>query len=163
VHFGRILVQDARDSTIGAWDRIVDGRSKAPADKALYRKRIKPLGPEAVALLKDMIPEIVDMTLHDVMFMFQHPTHHGIRISVTMPDGTTVPDLDAASDGLAGDLVAWIRAFSKERHKPFPAMEVGASANTSTQRRKRPRSSTKRTTSKKAAPSVGRPGSARKR
>ncbi|WP_437801070.1 hypothetical protein [Sorangium sp. So ce693] len=141
----------------------IGGRSKAPADKALYRKRIKPLGPAAVALLKDLIPEMVDMTLHHVMFMFQRPTHHGIRISVTMPDGTTVPDLNAASDGLAGDLVAWIPAFSKERHKPFPGMEADASTSAPTRRKTCPRSSTKRTFTKKVTSRVGRPGAARKR
>ena len=80
--------------------------------------------PEVQDLVKKLIPEIVDRTLHYVMFMFQHPGHTGIRISVTTPDGETFPDLDAESDGLAGDLIAWIDVYSKQRSNTFPEAET---------------------------------------
>jgi hypothetical protein len=88
----------------------------AAALSALLEK----LGPDAKELLKRLVPEIVDTTLHYVMWMLEHPSHNEIRISLTLPSGETVPDLSAVSDGLAGDLVSWIPAFAKERHKRFP-------------------------------------------
>jgi hypothetical protein len=123
VHFGRELIDSARDWPIRQIDGIMDGSAVAPANVPIYEEA-KRLSPEAQDFIKRLIPEIVDTTLHYVMFMFQHPTHHGIRISVTTPDGETFPDLDAASDGLAGDLIAWIQAYSKQRYKTFPEPEI---------------------------------------
>src|SRR4029453_12627832 len=72
----------------------------------------------------------------------------GITISVTTEDGETFPDLSKVSDGIAGDLVSWIPAFSKQRHKPLPpilAAEVS------------------RAVEKQPTPRTGRPGASRKR
>jgi hypothetical protein len=122
-HFGHELMDSARDWNIGEWDAIVEGTIKAPS-ALLIHEEIKRLGPDAQDFVKRLIPEIVDTTLHYVMFMFEHPTHHGIRISVTLPDGETCPDLNAVSDGLAGDLISWIEAFSKKRSKTFPKAKI---------------------------------------
>jgi hypothetical protein len=118
-HFGKILVKDVRDYSIRQLDRKVD-QGLGDDDDVRARALLEKLGPEAKELLKTLIPELVDTTLHYVMWMFEHPTHNGIRLSVTLPSGETVPDLNAVSDGLAGDLVAWVPAYAKERHKPFP-------------------------------------------
>jgi len=123
-HFGRTLIASVRDYVIHELDRMVD-EGLTQEDDEDSRALMAKLGPEAKTLLKRVIPMFVDTTLHYVMFMFEHPTHHGIRISVTMKDGEIFPDLNAVSDGLAGDLVAWIHAFAKERHKPFPGSQQG--------------------------------------
>lgn len=117
-HFGREIIKSARDWTIREMDALVDGTSASPMS-APIREEIAKAGPEAQALVKKLIPKIVDTTLHYVMWMFEHPTHHGIRLSVTLPDGETCPDLSAISDGLAGDLIAWIEAFAEQRSKTF--------------------------------------------
>lgn len=124
-HFGREIIEEARDWPIQQLDRIVDGNAVAPGD-VVIQEEVARLGPEARDLIKRLIPEIVDLTLHHVMFMFEHPTHHGIRISVTLPSGETCADLEAISDGLAGDLLYWREAFSKQRYKTFPEAEVEA-------------------------------------
>ncbi len=48
----------------------------------------------------------------------------GVRIAVTTPDGEEFPDLARASDGLAGDLIAWTEAYSKQRIKTFPEARI---------------------------------------
>ncbi len=95
----------------------------APGDRLTYEE-IASLDPKARELIKKLVPEIVDRTMHYAMFMFQHPTHTGIKISVTTPDGETFPDLDAESDGLAGDLIAWIDVYAKERSRTLPEAKV---------------------------------------
>lgn len=122
-HFGRELIDSARDWPIRELDRLVDGSAVAPGDR-LTHEEIARFGPEVQDLVKKLIPEIVDRTLHYVMFMFQDPAHTGIRISVTTPDGEIYPDLDAESDGLAGDLIAWIDVYSKQRSKTFPEGKI---------------------------------------
>lgn len=122
-HFGREIIEGARDWAINDWDRTMDGSIKAPSS-LLIHEQIAHLPPEAQDLVKKLIPAIVDTTLHYVMFMFEHPTHHGIRISVTTPDGEICPDLNAISDGLAGDLLAWTEAYSKKRYKTFPEAKI---------------------------------------
>ncbi len=116
--FGRILVGDVRDYAIRALDKAIEHGliRQDPEAAALMAK----LGPEAKELLKCVVPVCVDTALHYLMFMFEHTKRNGMRIAVVVEDGEEVPDLNAVSDGLAGDLVAWIAAFSKERHKPFP-------------------------------------------
>lgn len=123
VHFGKELVKSVRDWAISEIDGILDGKSPAPGD-APIRREMEGLDPRAQEFIKKLVPMIVDTTLHYVMFMFEHPTHHGIRIAVTTSDGEVFPDLNAQSDGLAGDLLAWVQVYSKQRRQTFPEVKV---------------------------------------
>ena len=120
VHFGKLVVEEVRDWAIGDWDKKIDGRMKGGPEEEKWRARMKALGPDAEQLLKELLPEIVDATLHFMMFLLERGGVMGLKLSVTTEDGETFPDINEVSDGLAGDLVMWIPAFSKQRHKPLP-------------------------------------------
>ena len=113
--FGRLLVERGRDSTIQQWDNIVEGRSKAPIRKK-WGDNFARLSPEAQEFVHAIIPEIVDSTLHYMLWMLEDP-YIGVKMSVETSQGI-VPDINEISPSLGGHPFSeygWIARFSKER------------------------------------------------
>jgi hypothetical protein len=110
--FGKYLIQNVRDLTIGDIQRMIEEPSSL---------RGKPKTSAALAKLSDADKEslnylaidIVDSVLHNLLFGFEQAEN--IKISVETEAGP-IDDLKAASDGLAGELYdrdGWINKFSK--------------------------------------------------
>lgn len=119
--FGRELIAYARDLTIELCDKSVAGEM-AGEESARLRARLDALDPDARSLVHELIPQIVDRTLHNLMGMLSDEDH--IAVSVTV-DGETTPDINKVSDGLRVDLWYWIEAFSKQRHKSSQVTSPG--------------------------------------
>jgi hypothetical protein len=113
--FGAILMQRVRDWSITDSDNLVSGKSNSVIGKrvneilALFESKQR----EA---LHDLIPVIVDTTIHHLLWMFEQ--EEWIDIAVHTEDGI-VPSLREVSDGLAGESYDWVRRFSKERYEEF--------------------------------------------
>ncbi len=105
--FGKILITEVRDGTIDSMNKMIDGTMKGTTAK-LIRKKISILDKEQIEVLKWLIPEIVDCSLDNMLFMFEgHPDLQLVFQGV---------DLKEVSDGLAGELYTedgWIQKFSE--------------------------------------------------
>ena len=116
-YFGEVLVKNVRDYTISEWDRdIVRKNATVRAGKILYEK-FKNCTPEQLELIRWLIPQVVDTTLHYFLCMFEQ--EENIDIAVTL-DGEYIERLQDISDGLCGELYTedgWISRFSKERYE----------------------------------------------
>jgi len=124
---GRLIVEQVRDTTIQQWDRKVDDdlRGESPEARAL----VSGLGPDGKKLLREIIPEVVDTTLHYMMFLLEQGDFHGLTLALTTEDGDTCPNVSEVSDGLSGDLLSWTPAFSKQRYKALPGVAERARAS----------------------------------
>ena len=113
---GELLMSRVRDKAIGDWDRILDGRMKgSTADRV--RAELAAYGPDCVSTVQQMIPKIVDTTLHYLLWMLEQERDLNLSVQVEGKWVTNLPDL---SDGLSGELYGkrgWIARFSKERHE----------------------------------------------
>ena len=113
---GEILMTQVRDKAIGDWDRIIDGRMKGrTADK--IRAELDAASADASAVLRKMIPRIVDTTLHYLLWTLEQ--EHSLTLSIEA-DGETSPNIREESDGLSGELYGtrgWLCRFSQERHE----------------------------------------------
>lgn len=108
-YFGKILIENVRDRSINQMELRINGRMKDEDSKKIY-SRIQQLNKEQVELIEEMIPKIIDLTLHNMLFMFeQYPE---IKLLIEKDD------LNEESDGLAGELYTedgWIERFSKNK------------------------------------------------
>lgn len=105
--FGKMLITEVRDWTIGSMNKMIDGTMKGTTAE-LIKKNISILDKEQIEVLKWLIPEIVDFSLDSMLFMFEgHPDLQLVFQGV---------DLKEVSDGLSGELYTedgWIQKFSK--------------------------------------------------
>ncbi|MBQ6566281.1 MAG: hypothetical protein IJR93_07295 [Treponema sp.] len=109
--FGKILIDDVRDRTIRNIDSIVTGRMKDEDSQCLYKK-ICLLSLKQNELINELIPKIVDFTLHNMLEMFEE--HEEIELTVKGRN------LNEISDGLAGELYTedgWIQKYTKQRYE----------------------------------------------
>lgn len=113
-YFGSLIATRVRDEAIRDWDMILDGGMK-DSDSQAIRARIDRLqmSGAALELLSDLIPRIVDTTLHHLLWTLEQ--EESLDVAVRIESGV-VSNLREVSDGLAGELCEWIPRFSKERH-----------------------------------------------
>lgn len=107
-YFGQILIKNVRDKTICEFNMIIDGKMKDKESVMLYRN-FKCMDKETKQIIKSIIPRIVDLGLHNFLWMFEEDENIQILVQ-----GKNINDI---SDGLAGELYAedgWICKFSKK-------------------------------------------------
>lgn len=105
--FGRLLMTRVRDEAIEQWDMIISGQMK-DADSQRIHRVISHWPSEHRKVLEDLIPQIVDTTLHHLMWTVEQQER--VRLSVD-----TGAQLREVSDGLPGDLIGWREKFSRQR------------------------------------------------
>ena len=107
--FGEILIKDVRDCTINEFDRKLAGAVKSERAQLLSDKMNK-CDSEAQEFINEIIPVLVDLSLHKLLCMVEENDSVAITI-----DGQDVAEI---SDGLAGELYGdygWIKNYSEER------------------------------------------------
>jgi len=111
--FGKLLMEQVRDESIEDWTYILDGSMKGETAEK-FRPELSRLDSGTLALIERLVPEIVDTTLHYLLWTLDQ--EESVEIAVKTPAGK-VPSLREVSDGLAGDLYDWIPRFSKQRYE----------------------------------------------
>ncbi|WP_426450650.1 epimerase [Paenibacillus sp. S-38] len=109
-HFGKILVQNVRDTSIQHWDKIVHGQMNDEESQ-----KLQSLDSSELELIQRLIPKIVDTTIHYMLSTIEQ--EDTIDISIDGEFNAT-EKLSLESDGLAGELYGkngWIRKFSSQR------------------------------------------------
>jgi hypothetical protein len=104
-----------RDEAIADWDMIIEGKMKDAVSQRIARAVEK--RPEHKALIHELIPQIVDTTLHHLLWTLEQDDSLELQVHDDSGETTNVAD---ESDGLAGDLYDWLPRFSKQRY-PNPA------------------------------------------
>lgn len=110
-YFGKILISDVRDRTIRGFDMRVNGKMRDESSKKLFSE-IQEMKIGDRQLIEDIIPQIVDLCIHNMLCMVEE--HSNIDIQV---ENESIYEI---SDGLAGELYTedgWIQRFSKQRHE----------------------------------------------
>ena len=108
--FGEVLIKEVRDRTIRLFDKKVQGVMKDRDSQLLFEK-VSKLSKEQQLLINEIIPQIVDLSLHNMLCIFEE--HDEFQIVI---DGENIADI---SDGLSGELYTsdgWIEKFSEQRY-----------------------------------------------
>lgn len=107
--FGRLFMKEVRDRSIRIFDKKIQGLMKDESS-ILFSERVNKLNPDERSLIYEMIPEVVDLCMHNMLVLFDESDEYRILSD----DG----DLGMLSDGLAGELYSpdgWIARFSEQR------------------------------------------------
>jgi len=107
--FGELFIKQVRDNSISILEKTIRGEMRAPADQELHRK-ISSLSNAEIEILKETAYRMVDLTLHNMLFMFEQS-----KAWVIANPKEGVQSLSELSDGLAGELYTsdgWIQQFS---------------------------------------------------
>ena len=107
--FGKILMSDVRDRTIRLFDKKLQGTMKDEESRKLYERTLD-LIEEQKKLLEDIIPKVIDLSIHNMLCMFEDHTDFEI-----VKDGENIVEM---SDGLSGELYTsdgWIDRYSEQR------------------------------------------------
>lgn len=110
-YFGKTLMEEVRDRTIRVFDLKIKGNMKDEDSQRLY-KRIEKLSNEQFNLIEEIIPQIVDLSLHNMLCMVEENPSIVVQIENE--------NIIEFSDGLAGELYTedgWIQRFSKQRYE----------------------------------------------
>lgn len=108
--FGEVLIKEVRDRTIRLFDKKVKGMMKDKDSQFLF-EQINKLSEEQQLLISKIIPQIVDLSLHNILCLFEE--HDEFQIII---DGENIANI---SDGLSGELYTsdgWIEKFSEQRY-----------------------------------------------
>jgi hypothetical protein len=114
-YFGELVVSQVRDVAIRQWERLAtsdQARLEAPLRDLLERG-----GTNGEAILRYVIPAIVDTAIHQFLFLLEQGDVYGITVAVQTPSGERASNLAESSDGLSGDYVDWSPTFSKVAEK----------------------------------------------
>src|SRR6266571_1499912 len=85
--FGKILMEKVRDEAIDDWNRIVSGKFKDARSRAI-QERVSKMGPQAEALVRDLVPQIVDTTLHHLLWTLEQKQER-LKLIVVTDEGET--------------------------------------------------------------------------
>ena len=113
--FGEILIHEVRDEAINDWEKILNGKMKGVTAKWVG-DLLSGYSTEQVEILKELIPEVVDTTLHHLLWTVEQVD--SLKILLSDKDGN-ICDIKEVSDGLPGELysdLGWINRFTKKRH-----------------------------------------------
>ena len=108
--FGEVLIKEVRDRTIRLFDKKLQGVMK-DKDSQLLFEQVNKLSEEQKLLINKIIPQIVDLSLHNMLCMFEE--HNEFQIVI---DRENIAEI---SDGLSGELYTsdgWIEKFSEQRY-----------------------------------------------
>lgn len=108
--FGKIFINEVRDSTIYSIDNMINGSMKGKTTQEIKEKFLD-LSDKHIDVIKWLVPKIVDISLHNMLFTIEQ--YDEIELLFNQEN------LKNTSDGLAGELYTedgWINRFSKERH-----------------------------------------------
>lgn len=111
--FGEIFIKEVRDRSIRIFDKRIQGVMKDENSQNLFRK-VNCLDDNEKQLINELIPQVVDLCMHNMLCMFEE--HDDFVISI---DEENLNDL---SDGLAGELYSadgWISRFSEQRYDEY--------------------------------------------
>ena len=114
--FGTFLMTRVRDEAIKDWDMIFDGQMKDARGQRVHNE-VKQLSSEARQFLRSVVSQVVDTTLHHLLWSLDEATE--IKVAVHTREAY-VPDIASRSDGLAGELYTedgWIERFSTQRRE----------------------------------------------
>ena len=64
--FGKIFIKEVRDRTIDVFDRKTQGLMKSKESQLLF-ERVNKLNDEQKSLISDIIPQIVDLSIHNML------------------------------------------------------------------------------------------------
>ena len=112
--FGRILMEEVRDSSIERYQLIMSGHLKSAVAKSLNQK-IKKLDGAQISIVKELVASVVDTTVHNMLWMIEQ-NEHDIDVVFRKQDGPQEVSLRMCSDGLTGELYTedgWIAQFSQ--------------------------------------------------
>lgn len=117
-HFGQVLMKNVRDQAIDEWEMIIAGKMKSASSQRAHAA-LANLDAEQVSAVRALVPQIVDSTLHHLLWTLDQDK--SIVVGIRTPSGLA-PDISNLSDGLPGELYGksgWINRFS---NKPAPEM-----------------------------------------
>lgn len=109
--FGKLLISDVRDHTIETFDGMLQGTIKGITAQKIQEK-IKTFDQEQMDALEWMVPQIVDLCLHNMLWMAEQQEDITLLFRGT--------ELREESDGLAGELYTedgWIQKYSSQRYE----------------------------------------------
>jgi len=112
--FGEIIISRVRDKAINEWEMILNGRMKGISATQI-RNLLSGYSVEEIHILEEIIPQVVDTTLHHLLWTFDQ--FDNLKLLLLDKDGTTC-DVKESSDGLPGELygdLGWIKRFTKKR------------------------------------------------
>ncbi len=108
--FGKVFIEEVRDRSIRLFDKSIQGLMNDASSQELS-ERVKSLNDEDRKLINEIIPDIVDLCIHNMLCLFEE--HDDIKIIM---NNYNINDM---SDGLSGELYTsggWIAKFSKQRY-----------------------------------------------
>ncbi len=106
--FGKVFIKEVRDRTIRLFNKKVQGVMKDKESQLLF-EQVNKLSEEQQLLINKIIPQFVDLSLHNMLCVFEE--HDEFQIVI---DGENIADI---SDGLSGELYTsdgWIEKFSDQ-------------------------------------------------
>lgn len=114
-YFGKVLMERVRDHAIFEMDGALSGHMVDESSKEI-RTALRGYSQEDIEVLKWLIPQIVDKTIHYLLWTLD--TDEAINVTVETGSETS-HSLREISDGLCGETYGedgWIALYSKERH-----------------------------------------------
>ena len=112
--FGELLMTRVRDKAIGDWEKILSGEMRGQRAERL-RAELTPFEPAQLEVIRRLLPDIVDTTLHHLLWMLEQERSADLICEAGSGVKESVRD---SSDGLTGELYGkngWVAQFS---HKP---------------------------------------------
>lgn len=106
--FGNLFIESVRDNTLFVLEGIISGHMKSKVYKEMYEK-INRMSEQDRELLMDFAYRMVDLSLHNMLFMFEASKEWIIS------DSENTINIAEDSDGLSGELYTddgWIHRFS---------------------------------------------------
>jgi len=111
--FGKVLMSRIRDEAIDHWERIFQGKMNDEDSQKVFEE-LRFFNPKQVQFIIDLLPKIVDTTLHHLLWTIEQ--EEDINILVKLEEDKYL-DIRQISDGLAGELYTedgWISRFSNK-------------------------------------------------
>jgi hypothetical protein len=110
--FGEILMKEVRDNTSEEYLMIKEGRMRSEKAQRIFMM-IESLDQESKVILDRVIGDILDRTLHNLLYMFEQSTNYTI---VNKKEIDSEIDMVENSDGISGELYGdkgWFLKYSK--------------------------------------------------
>jgi hypothetical protein len=111
--FGKVLMSKIRDEAIDDWERIFQGKMNDDESKKVFEE-LKSFNPKQVQFIIDLLPKIVDTTLHHLLWTLEQ--EEDINVLVKLEENKYL-NIREISDGLTGELYTedgWISRFSSK-------------------------------------------------
>jgi hypothetical protein len=113
--FGRILIENVRDTTIEQWEMIVSGKMKGERGKRIKQILEPKFNEKQLDIVTDLVSQIVDSAVHNLLVTLEQE-----EIEVYLSNNEQVKtNIVLLSDGLAGELYTedgWICKYSTKKH-----------------------------------------------